>query len=84
MTTSQKRASSLWMELETMEGRLNQLQALLLSTHGEAFDVFHSLADPLREAYLSHCAEFTEGLRKQAAELMERARQENLDAKAKG
>lgn len=84
MTISAKHQYAVWMELETLETRLGQLQAMLLGTHGGAFDVFNSLDEPLRDAYLSHCAEFTADLRKQAAALMAQAQQESRDAKAKG
>jgi hypothetical protein len=83
MNSPKKHEYPVWMELETLETRLGQLQALLLGTHGAAFDVFNSLDKPLRDAYLSHCAEFTAALRKQAAALIEQAQQESRDAKAK-
>ncbi|RUP23431.1 MAG: hypothetical protein EKK45_29785 [Curvibacter sp.] len=84
MNTPQQYEYPVWMELETLETRLGQLQAMLLGTHGGAFDVFNSLDEPLRDAYLSHCAEFATDLRKQAAALIEQAQQETREAKAKG
>lgn len=74
MTTAHKHQDPMWMELETMETRLGQLEALLLNTHGTSLESFSNWNDHIREAYLAHCAEFTSALRDQARGLMERAR----------
>lgn len=79
-TASQQQPRSLWMDIEALEYRLGQLQALLLNTHGAAFEAFSGWDDPIREDYLSHCAEFTGALRDQARDLMSRARQDSQGA----
>ena len=74
MATAQKQTAPLWRDIEALEGRLGQLEALLLNTHGTSLESFSNWNDHIREAYLAHCAEFTSDLRGQARNLLERAR----------
>ena len=80
MNAPQKHEYPVWLELETLETRLSQLEALLLNTHGAAFESFSGWDDPIKEAYLGHCSEFAGALRKQVADLIEQAQQESRDA----